>query len=82
MDRIVLLPKISISDLERRVLNNSSSYVDRPSKKSSGNPLFKEIKITSPFYNKIKHHHQKCECQYHRMKRYQENVPKFKHVKK
>lgn len=82
MDKIVQLPKITLRELEEklRVQSNSPKRLSRGGKdvlSSSWQP--KDIKISSPFYLKQQHHKEKCECQYHRMKRaYQESIQRLR----
>jgi hypothetical protein len=73
VDRIIELPKISIRDLEQRV-RSTHSPLAMPSSgqlaSQSQYQIAKEIKVVSPFYHRVDHHTEKCECQYHRLKRY------------
>ena len=78
MEKGSQFPKISMSELEKKVLGSNSPTAIRISHVSPDLKVAKEIVVSSPFYQKIKlkNHHNKCDCQYHRMKKYQETAAK------
>lgn len=84
MDRLTQLPKINLSDLEKKIIarhNSSPFHSTNVHGNRNGGGLAEEIHVTSPFYEKIKHGN-KCECPYHRMKKYHEKGVKIKPTQK
>lgn len=81
VDKIIELPKISIRDLEQKVRNTHSPHAMPQLTQlvcQSQHQIAKEIKVVSPFYHRLDHHTGKCECQYHRMKRYKEGLSRLR----
>lgn len=68
LDKIVELPRITIRELEQRV-RNSHPLPRSCSSHKENSPHAHALVVMSPFYQKLKQHPQKCECQFHRLKK-------------
>lgn len=80
MEKASQLPKISMSELEKKVLSSHSPTAIRISHVSPDLKVAKEIVVSSPFYQKIKlkNHHNKCNCQHLHTKKCSEGALKVR----